>query len=64
MRIFQLVGCLRGRHLRSRRLAWNDGSVYRSWCVGCGTALIREFGEWRVDPDPVPPPAGHPKSMH
>jgi hypothetical protein len=62
MRILQLFGCVRGKHLRSRRFAWHDGTNYRSWCVGCGTPLIRSYSGWELDPDPLPPPSGHSKA--
>ena len=55
MRILQLLGCVRGKHLRSRRLAREDGVNMRSRCVGCGIPMIRLAGGWRVDPDPPGP---------
>ena len=62
MRILQLFGCIRGKHLRSRRLAWHDGITYRSWCVGCGKPLIRGYGGWSVDPNPISAPDDPPKT--
>lgn len=59
MRVLQLFGCVRGKHLRSRRDAWHDGSTYRSRCVGCGVAMIRRAGAWHLDPDPQPRPSEH-----
>ncbi|MBO9624376.1 MAG: hypothetical protein J7500_16835 [Sphingomonas sp.] len=64
MRVLQLFQCVRGKHHRSRRLAWSDGTTYRSWCVGCGKPLIRSHGGWQADPDPPPPPDGHSKAAH
>ena len=52
MKILQLFGCVRGRHLRSRRRAHSDGTRFRSQCVGCGKPMIRTKGGWRLDKQP------------
>lgn len=62
MHILQLFGCVRGKHLRSRRKAWHDGSIWRSRCVGCGTPMIRKAGSWQLDRDPPDTLSGHSNS--
>ena len=62
MRVLQLFRCVWGRHLRSRRLAWSDGTYYHSRCVGCGKPLIRDGFGWHIDPAPPIPPDSHSKT--
>lgn len=52
MNVLQLLGCMRGKHLRSRRRAQSDGHYFRSRCVGCGRPMIRIYGGWRLDNQP------------
>jgi hypothetical protein len=49
MKVLQLLGCLRGKHLRSRSLARNDGTHIRSRCAGCGRPMVRTWSGWRLD---------------
>jgi hypothetical protein len=52
MNLLQPVYCLFGKHHRSRSRAWDDGSVYRSWCKGCGKPMIRDLDGWHLDLHP------------
>lgn len=59
MDVLQLLKCVTGSHHRSRKLAWHDGSSYRSWCTGCNKPMIRMAKDWRIDREPMSPPEGH-----
>ena len=52
--VFQLVWCRFGKHLRDRRAAWFDGSVWRSTCIGCKRPMYREFDGWHMADDELP----------
>lgn len=48
MNLIQFFQCLRGKHLRSRGQARDDGQAIRSKCVGCGKPMIRTLDGWQL----------------
>lgn len=48
MNLIQLFNCVRGKHVRSRGHAWQDGPVFRSICRGCGKPMVRTQRGWEV----------------
>jgi len=48
MNLIQLFQCVRGKHLRSRGHAREDGGTFRSKCVGCGKPMIRTLDGWQL----------------
>ncbi len=55
MRIVQLFNCVRGKHHRDRHRYRTEGTTDYSRCTGCGRAMIRNQGVWRLaKPDERP----------
>ena len=49
MKIPGKLGCLFGRHVRSRSRVRSDGHITRSVCRHCGVAMMKTGGDWEVD---------------
>lgn len=49
MNLIQMFNCARGKHVRSRGSAWQDGTSFRSVCRGCGVPMVRNVGGWVVE---------------
>ena len=47
MKLLQLGACALGKHRRDRKRVWHDGYDYRSYCRGCGIAMVSELEGWR-----------------
>jgi len=45
--VFETILCRLKGHRANRRKAWHDGIDFRSTCVRCGRAMIRDGGGWR-----------------
>ena len=51
MNLVQWLNCKRGKHVRSRGHARQDGDNFRSHCRGCGKPMVRTPQGWIVDPN-------------
>ena len=49
MNLVQWLNCKRGKHVRSRGQAWQDGLHFRPHCRGCGKPMVRTMNGWVVD---------------
>lgn len=52
MGLIQMFNCARGKHMRSRGHAHEEGGAFRSRCKGCGKPMLRTIHGWIVDPHP------------
>jgi hypothetical protein len=53
---WRLLCCLRGKHERSRGLAYQEaGSIRRSVCRYCGTAMEKTLAGWKSIKKEQPP---------
>jgi hypothetical protein len=46
--MFRTLLCAFGKHSIARNRVWHDGFDYRTSCLTCKRALIRDIRHWRV----------------